>query len=430
MTLSQIFLSPIKPLNDPAAQDKATLLSALVLLKAPIVICLLITMHLKILGDSINIEIMDLILGLVFLTDSVAYVMARRAHYRTSSWLIVIESIFSVSSICLLTPTSDVLAVAPTWYALAILTASLVMSVEATSFAVFLNTIALVVVAVLLPDSLRKYIYENIIYFLALSSLMLSGAYLRAKSEKRFKNEQAKLVQASKLTSLGEMASGIAHEVNTPLAVISLRTEQLIEQLDSGALDKESGLETLKIIQKTCLRISHIIRGLRSFSRDAGQDRMKYEDLGQILTDTLVLCQEKLKQGQVRFSLQPEPAKIPPMPVEARAVEIAQVLMNLIGNASDAANEQKEKWIEVVLSASKDHVEIRVTDSGPGIPRDVQMKMMEPFFTTKPIGKGTGLGLSISRGIALAHGGALEYDTKAKNTSFVLRLPRVQEKKT
>lgn len=115
--------------------------------------------------------------------------------------------------------------------------------------------------------------------------------------------------------------------------------------------------------------------------------------------------------------------------VECRPTQISQVILNLLNNAHDAIGSLEEKWVMVSVTEIENDIEIRVTDSGSGIPEHVRMKIMEPFFTTKPVGKGTGLGLSVSLGILKAHRGSLVVDTESKNTCFVLRFPRLQPMK-
>ena len=102
---------------------------------------------------------------------------------------------------------------------------------------------------------------------------------------------------------------------------------------------------------------------------------------------------------------------------------MSQVILNLLNNAFDAIENKDEKWVEVQTLQNKNWVEIRVSDCGHGIPKEIQDKILQPFFTTKEVGKGTGLGLSISKGIIESHGGDLTIDNEAKNTTFVARIP-------
>lgn len=226
---------------------------------------------------------------------------------------------------------------------------------------------------------------------------------------------------ASKMATLGEMAGGIAHEINTPLAVIKMNSEEILESLEEKAVSPEAIEKNVSTILKTVTRIAKIVQGLRAFARDANQDSLETTQIKSIVDDALSLCASRFaSQGiEIRVKLESNPE------VQCRSTQIAQVLLNLLNNAYDIAADLEEKWVEITSSMVKDKIEIRITDSGKGISSHIQDKMMSPFFTTKPIGKGTGLGLSISKGIIESHGGTLRYDANAKNTTFVIQLPVV-----
>jgi len=114
---------------------------------------------------------------------------------------------------------------------------------------------------------------------------------------------------------------------------------------------------------------------------------------------------------------------MPDIEIECRSVEISQVFLNLINNAADAIRDLDQKWIAVEATVKNNMLEIRLTDSGKGIEPEIAVKMMQPFFTTKPVDQGTGLGLSISSGIIEEHRGRLWLDDEASNTSFVFQVP-------
>lgn len=242
--------------------------------------------------------------------------------------------------------------------------------------------------------------------------------------------QSQKLIYSTKMSSLGEMAGGIAHEVNNPLAIISLHTQKLKEKVESGVLDKEVIVETLDKVQKTCVRINQIIRGLRAFSRDGSQDPFVLENLSSIVWEASSLCSEAIRNRGIDLQIQCD-AEIE---VECQPVQIGQVLLNLLTNAKDAASSKvganQQRWIRVEAEQTNDdHVEVRVTDSGPGISEQAKEKIMQPFFTTKQVGQGTGLGLSISKGIIQQHRGELFLNEKSEHTQFVIRLPSRQNRK-
>jgi len=231
---------------------------------------------------------------------------------------------------------------------------------------------------------------------------------------------EAKLISAAKMSALGEMAGGIAHEINTPLGTIALISSQIREFLSEDPINREAVTGLTIVVDETVERIDKIIRGLRSFSRDGGQDPVQSISVKHVLEETMNLCREKIKQSRVQLMETPIPDDLL---VLCRPVQLSQVLLNLIGNACDAVENVENKWIQLEAEREGSSIRISITDSGGGIPPGTQEKMFQPFFTTKEIGKGTGLGLSISKGIIEAHHGSLNIDNQCKNTRFIVLLP-------
>ncbi len=223
----------------------------------------------------------------------------------------------------------------------------------------------------------------------------------------------------SKMTALGEMAAGIAHEINNPLMIISGKAQKSIRSIRDGNFDTEEFKENLEKIVFTSNRIGKIISGLRAFSRNGEKDPLIRVSLKSIITDTCDLCSEKFRQNGVQLSINDFPDQV----VKCRSVQISQVLLNLLNNSYDAIQGNAEKWIKISATVKEGHISIRVADSGRGISQEIVDKMMQPFFTTKEIGKGTGLGLSISNGIISDHKGKMYYELSEGNTSFVIELP-------
>ncbi len=234
---------------------------------------------------------------------------------------------------------------------------------------------------------------------------------------------QEQLVQASKMASLGEMAGGVAHEINTPLGVITLLTSHARRLLAENKLEMHSLPPMLEKLEMMALRIAKIVKGLRSFSREGAGDVFEDISVESIIEDTLSLCEERFKSQKIQFSRNQVSSDLT---MSVRSVQIAQVLLNLFNNASDAVTGKPNPWIRLDVFEKNEFVEIRITDSGSGIPLAIQEKMFQPFFTTKEIGLGTGLGLSISMGIIKAHGGDLTIDNHSPNTCFKIRLPKWQ----
>jgi signal transduction histidine kinase len=226
------------------------------------------------------------------------------------------------------------------------------------------------------------------------------------------------LVESSKMASLGEMASGMAHEINNPLTIIQGKLQVIQIILNDLNVKDKALFDELGKIKTTTDRIEKIVKGLRNFSRAANMDPFELTALKPVVTETLELCAEKIRAEGINLIV----SEIPQVSVRCRPSQVSQVLINLLNNSRDAIQDSSSKWIELGFKIEQNKVQIILTDSGPGISAEVADRMMEPFFTTKEVGKGTGLGLSISKGIIAAHGGKLWLDTTSINTRFIIEL--------
>jgi signal transduction histidine kinase len=234
-------------------------------------------------------------------------------------------------------------------------------------------------------------------------------------------SEQGRASYAAKMATLGEMASGIAHEINTPLATILSKSEQLGELLEEEPLDKPCLLKFSNEIGSTALRISQVIKGLRSFARDGQADPFVPTPASKLVEDSLALCRERFRENGLALRV----AEIPmDLNIDCRPTQLMQIFLNLLNNAFDAVRAIPESWVSLDWKDVGQELEFSVTDSGAPIPQEVAAKIFKPFFTTKPAGQGTGLGLSICRNIAAGHGGSLDLDFSALHPRFVLRLPK------
>jgi two-component system NtrC family sensor kinase len=229
---------------------------------------------------------------------------------------------------------------------------------------------------------------------------------------------EEQLLQAEKLTSLGLLAAGVAHEVNTPLAVISNYIQMLAKQFPA---DDPRHTLIEKIIKQT-FRASEIVNNLLNFSR-TGAAEFRELDLNDVIEETLSLTAHPLRAAHVEV-VKNLTGDLPA--VLGSGNRLQQVFLNLFLNARDSM--PSGGMLEVRSGASNGHVEIEVSDNGMGIPRENLTRIFDPFFTTKASGRGTGLGLSVSYGIIKEHAGKIEVrSTPGKGTSFRLEFPAVRK---
>lgn len=235
-------------------------------------------------------------------------------------------------------------------------------------------------------------------------------------------HQKAAIVSTSKLAALGEMAGGIAHEINNPLAIIVTTTRVMQTLFNKGKLPREEFDSRIEIIEQTVRRISHIISSLKNISRNGEGELKDQVVITDLLEDVFILCSERFKNRGVTLKLVvSENATTTKLLCDQ--VQISQVLINLLNNAYDAIENLEDKWVNVEVKAEAGRLLVEVMDSGSGISEQVKEKIFQPFFTTKELGKGTGIGLSISMSLVKNHRGNLYLDTAKKNTTFVIDLP-------
>jgi two-component system, cell cycle sensor histidine kinase and response regulator CckA len=247
-------------------------------------------------------------------------------------------------------------------------------------------------------------------------------AFARDVTER--KRMEIKLLEADRLTALGVLSAGVAHEINNPLAYVLLNLEYLKRELPKAANDP-SRIESLMVrVQDACHgadRVASIVRDLRTFARGEETARQPVGLENVIEAAVNIAYPEIRTRARLERRYQTVPA------VDGNAGRLEQVFLNLLLNATQAfaeGSEEVDNLIRVTLRAEGDQVVAEVADNGPGIPADLLGRIFDPFFTTKPVGVGTGLGLPICRGIVQTHGGEITVDSKpGAGAVFTLTFP-------
>lgn len=251
--------------------------------------------------------------------------------------------------------------------------------------------------------------------------LYLRDITIEKNKELEIERNRQQLTNSSKLAALGEMAGGVAHEINNPLQILGLS----IEQMRLLNLSKNRNIQEYDKLcdqmESTVDRVTNIIKGMKLISRDGKQDPFEKLDVRDVVHETLSFCKERFKNAGVKIFYFEE--DLPDYWIAGQKVRLSQVILNLLNNAYDALSKYKDKKIRVGLESTDSHIRIFISDNGPGVPDEVVDKIFQPFFTTKDIGKGTGLGLSISKGIIEQHQGTF-YLSEDHRSKFVIEIPK------
>lgn len=244
-------------------------------------------------------------------------------------------------------------------------------------------------------------------------------------AELEARRQRERLAHVARLGTLGEMAAGIAHELNQPLAAIANYTQACQRLLASGDIDAEELGQVLGRVTAQARRAGDVIHRLRAFVRRHTPDR-RHRDANELIQEILPLVEMDCRAHEVDLRLEFQP-DLPRVQVDG--IQLQQVLLNLTRNAVEAMNHCAPETRSLVIrtrALSEDEAELAVEDTGPGVPPGLLEQLFEPFFTTKP--EGMGLGLSLSRSIIEAHGGTLRYDSGPEaGSAFRIRLPTVPE---
>jgi two-component system NtrC family sensor kinase len=238
----------------------------------------------------------------------------------------------------------------------------------------------------------------------------------RLVMEQKLQETHLQLIQLEKLRSLGEMAAGVAHEINNPLGGILIYASLLLE----GLADADSRRADLGRIVQEASRCKEIVKSLLEFARQSGPKK-ELTDVNRAITDGLLFLENQATFHNIEITKELDPA-LPPL--WGSAGQLKQVFLNIMINAADAMQGRGVLTIRTFLGGDGNKVVIEFTDTGGGIPEDILPRIFDPFFTTKEVGEGTGLGLSMSYGIVREHNGNIEVDTvMGSGTTFRVVLP-------
>ena len=245
--------------------------------------------------------------------------------------------------------------------------------------------------------------------------------------------KETQLIQAGKMTTLGVMAAGMAHEINQPLNVIQVCADFFLKMLNRGQKIEDEDLRSMaNDIVANVERASGVIKHVRDFARQSEPVRTRV-NINDPVNDVFKVLGHQLKVHDVNVKLDLD-ADIPDILAEHNRLE--QVFINLVSNAIDAMDEKdnrpefsdKQKQLTIQSGVENSHVYVKVIDTGTGMSEDVKNKIFEPFYTTKKVGKGTGLGVSISYGIVQDYKGSIEIESElGKGTTFTLKFPPASE---
>ena len=243
------------------------------------------------------------------------------------------------------------------------------------------------------------------------------------RREQELREKQEQLVQAGKLATLGELTTGVAHELNNPLNNIGLFVGNVLDQLRSGDLKPARVEQELESAMEQVQKATAIISHLRTFGR-AAPVSLQPVDVDEVIERSLLLMQEQLRLRGIEIGLD---LCSDELVVLGNAIQLEQVFINLLTNSRDALDGSRGKTIRVATSRDEEWIRVRFADTGPGIPRDLEQRIFDPFFTTKEVGTGTGLGLSITYSIVKEHGGSIAVEPTRRGAAFLIELPAMRE---
>jgi len=283
-------------------------------------------------------------------------------------------------------------------------------SLETTALVLFVTVVTLIYVKVRTSS-------ERLMAEAAAAETMRRKAMELEAVNAELVDAQEQLVQAAKLAAVGELAAGVAHELNNPLTAVMAYISVIKRHIERGETDHEPLYEHLDAMMEAADRCRDITAGLLKFSRGSSRKRESV-DLAEVAHSAVTLAKPQLKRLKCEAVEEMEG----PLRVTGNANRLEQVVINLLVNAGQALDKGGEIYIRG--TASGNQAQLTVADTGCGMDEETQTRIFNPFFTTKPPGSGTGLGLSVSSGIVREHGGRIEVESSpGQGTTFTISLP-------
>ncbi|MFK7822958.1 MAG: ATP-binding protein [Oligoflexales bacterium] len=243
-------------------------------------------------------------------------------------------------------------------------------------------------------------------------------------------DQNSQIMEASQLVQLGEMAGGIAQEISLPIDSLKTHADKMNRAISSDKsgsheLEENTLLQSATSIAETVDEVSRVIKTMRFLSRSGKNDPFEMVNIKQVVEDSLVYFKSKFDRNGIKLMIDFEKNDIW---AQCKAVQISQIIINLLNNCNDFISHLDEKWVKVKLYEDQDNsIIISVTDSGKGIQKDVVKMMFKPFYSTKKDHSGLGVGLSTSEFITHDHGGNIWLDESSENTKIVIKLPKMQK---
>ena len=258
-------------------------------------------------------------------------------------------------------------------------------------------------------------------HFLAGCAPYAGGSWVLVTDITDVKTRESQLQQMMRMASLGEMATGLAHEINQPLGAMRLSLANAQQSLRGNEVQVDYLMGKLERMDDLVDRINRLVKGMKSFGR-MDESSLAVFDVGDSITAVVDLLGDQLSLRRVSVSVNTIDG---PAPCYGVSLQFEQVLINLLNNSADAITDHGDSGeIALAVEAEGSNLLIAIDDTGPGFPADLMARLVEPFFTTKPVGKGTGLGLSYSQGIISDMGGSLRLENTSMGARVILELPR------